>query len=129
MRERINTAGAWTAICFRVLCLQLTPEEQKCFSTWRYVSPQTLKVEMGISKEMDDMEANFKASDEEMLKRKTILSLLPITGSPQATEGTLCLFPPSNVSRYTPTVLYHGLATTFESSSRSFGTIVLRWCK
>lgn len=45
---------------------QLSPEEQKLFSTWRYISPQTLRIEMGISKEMDDMEATFKASHMEV---------------------------------------------------------------
>lgn len=43
---------------------KITPEEQRWFSTWRYVSPQTLKVEMGLSKAMDDMEANFKVGVE-----------------------------------------------------------------
>ncbi|CAN0590992.1 unnamed protein product, partial [Laminaria digitata] len=36
------------------------PDEQKWFATWRYISPQTLRIEMGLSKAMDDMEANFK---------------------------------------------------------------------
>ena len=39
---------------------KLTAEDQKCFAAWRYVSPQTLKVEMGIAKAMEDMEADFK---------------------------------------------------------------------
>ena len=39
---------------------KLTAEDQKRFATWRYVSPQTLKVEMGIAKAMEDMEADFK---------------------------------------------------------------------
>eukprot|EP00904_Undaria_pinnatifida_P008076 jgi/Undpi1/4399/HiC_scaffold_17.g07756.m1 len=38
----------------------VTSNEQKWFSTWRYISPQTLRIEMGLSKAMDDMEANFK---------------------------------------------------------------------
>lgn len=39
---------------------KLTAAEQKHFATWRYVSPQTLKVEMGIAKAMEDLEANYK---------------------------------------------------------------------
>ena len=39
---------------------KLTAEDQKYFATWRYVSPQTLKVEIEIAKAMEDMEADFK---------------------------------------------------------------------
>eukprot|EP00904_Undaria_pinnatifida_P007970 jgi/Undpi1/4302/HiC_scaffold_17.g07668.m1 len=41
--------------------LEMGPnDDQKCFESWRYVSPQTLRVEMGLAKAMDVMEANYK---------------------------------------------------------------------
>ncbi|CAM9317287.1 unnamed protein product [Phaeothamnion confervicola] len=36
-------------------------ENQRLFRNWHYVSPQTLRVEMGISNEMDAIESNYKA--------------------------------------------------------------------
>eukprot|EP00752_Nemacystus_decipiens_P006545 g5895.t1 len=39
---------------------KISPEEQKYFSTWRYISPQTLRIEMGLSQAMEDIETNFK---------------------------------------------------------------------
>ena len=38
----------------------MSPEEQKYFATWRYISPQTLRIEMGLSQAMEDIETNFK---------------------------------------------------------------------
>eukprot|EP00903_Cladosiphon_okamuranus_P021659 g19913.t1 len=38
----------------------MSPEDQKYFATWRYISPQTLRIEMGLSQAMEDIETNFK---------------------------------------------------------------------
>lgn len=46
---------------------KLTAVEQKHFATWRYVSPQTLKVEMGIAKAMEDLEANYKVRSKRLV--------------------------------------------------------------
>ncbi|CAM9157160.1 unnamed protein product, partial [Discosporangium mesarthrocarpum] len=42
---------------------QLKPEEQRHFRSWRYVSPQTLRLEMGLSQEMDALEASLKVGN------------------------------------------------------------------
>lgn len=42
---------------------QLTSDDQKWFTTWRYISPQTLRIEMGLSQAMEDIETNFKVCE------------------------------------------------------------------
>ncbi|CAN0270350.1 unnamed protein product, partial [Pylaiella littoralis] len=60
MMEGQQEADSLFARTKRNLEEKVTPEEQKWFATWRYISPNTLRIEMGLAQAMEDIETNFK---------------------------------------------------------------------
>ncbi|CAN0307215.1 unnamed protein product [Ectocarpus sp. 6 AP-2014] len=60
MMEGMHEADARYSKKKRNINEKVSPDDQKWFATWRYISPQTLRIEMGLAQAMDDIEANFK---------------------------------------------------------------------